>query len=66
MMRCEFPSCFRPMCRRHAIRKFGGTLCRDHEGAMLLQCEGEPAPGAIAIDAEIGRFKAKGDAVPAL
>jgi hypothetical protein len=63
--KCEFTGCALPMCGRHALRKFGGDLCRDHfANAMLMQPLGEPGAGAIAEDGVIGNFKAKGDAVP--
>lgn len=53
--RCEIPSCNKPLCDRHQIRKAGGRLCPDHKGAILNQFDAAPDP----------RFgNCGGDAVP--
>jgi hypothetical protein len=51
--RCEFPGCGRPLCRKHCIRKGGGHLCSEHEGAKLVQDDSVPST----------RFKDAGEAV---
>lgn len=60
--RCEYPGCDVAMCARCRIRKGGGSLCRDHRDARLVQVRGVPAPGAVPILAKIGKFRAKGPA----
>jgi hypothetical protein len=62
--RCEYPDCNLPLCHKCRIRKGGGNLCRHHRDARLVQFLGEPSPGAVPIEAEIGRFAPKGPAVP--
>jgi hypothetical protein len=52
--RCEIPSCSKPLCERHRIRKAGGNLCPDHKQAVLYQPDAVPAE----------RFGDRGDAVP--
>ncbi len=63
--RCEFPGCNVPLCWKHLVRKGGGNLCRNHQGARLVQQLGLPGIGAVAIAGEMSkRFKPKGPALP--